>query len=114
VNNPTVDLKRWAQLTLIEQMGNIGSEVGRAINARRNGKPERVEGAIIRALDLFSATVECLIVESPHHLREVLRARTEFLSLFYNDTFDTDADKIEHYFMQYAVAARKAQTKSRN
>jgi hypothetical protein len=36
----------------------------------------------------------------------VLRAREEFLRLFFDGTFENDADKIERYFMDYAFAAR--------
>jgi hypothetical protein len=102
-----VDRRRWAQMGIIEQMGNIGSEVGRAIKARREGAEERVEPAIIRALDLFDATVEALIARrQPHRAKEVLRARTEFMRLFYDDAFEAEADGIERYFMQFAIAAR--------
>jgi len=102
-----IDRERWAQLDIFEQMGNIGSEVGRAINARRTGREERVDGAIERALDLFSATTEQLAKERSPRLREVLRARNEFLRLFYDGTFDEEADAIERYFTQFAIAARR-------
>jgi len=109
MSNFRIDRERWWQLTIYEQMGNIGSEVGRAINARRTGREERVAGAIERALDLFAATTEQLAQEKSPRLREVLRARNEFLRLFYDGTFDEEADSIERYFMQFAFAARKAQ-----
>ena len=101
------DRERWAQLTFYEQMGNISSEVGRAIIAHRNGFTTRETRAIDRAIDLFSATVEVLInTEYAYRLKEVLRARDEFLRLFFDSTFDTDADKIERYFSYFAFAAR--------
>jgi hypothetical protein len=101
------DRARWAELTFNEQMGNIGSEVGRAIIAHRNGNTIRETRAIDRAIDLFSATVEVLIgTEYSYRLKEVLRARDEFLRLFFDDTFDRDADNIERYFMYFAFAAR--------
>ena len=106
MSNYHIDRERWWQLNIYEQMGNIGSEVGRAINARRTGREERVEGAIARALDLFSATTEQLIAEKSYRIKEVLRARDEFLKLFYDGTFDHDADNIERYFMQFAWLAR--------
>ena len=102
-----MDRAQWAQLNIYEQMGNIGSEVGRAIRARRNGREERINGAISRALDLFSATTEQLVNEKSPQLREVLRARNEFLRLFYDDTFEDEAESIERYFTQFAIAARK-------
>jgi len=64
--------------------------------------------AIDRAIDLFSATVEVLIGTTyAYRLKEVLRARDEFLRLFFDDTFDEDADKIDRYFMSFAYAARR-------
>ena len=101
------DRSRWAQLTFDEQMGNIGAEVGRAIIAHRNGNEVRETRAIDRAIDLFSATVEALVgTEYSYRLKEVLRARDEFLRLFFDGTFDKDADKIDRYFMYFAFAAR--------
>ena len=101
------DRGRWAKMTINEQMGNIGSEVGRAIIARRNGNKAREDRAIDRAIDLFSATAEALVgTKYSYRLKEVLRAREEFLRLFFDGTFESDADKIERYFMDYAYAAR--------
>jgi len=104
-----MDREKWAKLTICEQLGNIGAEVGRAISAKRNGYDTRMEGAINRALDLFLATIEVLIKEKTyiHRAKEVIRARDEFMSLFYNDYFDEEeADKIERYFMNFAYIAR--------
>jgi hypothetical protein len=106
MSNFRFDRERWAELSYYEQLGNIGSEVGRAIAAKRNGKESRMESAIERALDLFSATVEVNLKLYPHRLQELLRARDEFLRLFYDGTFDSDADAIEHYFMNFAYLAR--------
>lgn len=44
--------------------------------------------------------------EYSYRLKEVLRARDEFLRLFFDNTFEEDADNIERYFMYFAVAAR--------
>ena len=95
-----IDREKWAGLSLVEQMGNIGSEVGRAINSREN--PARRDGAIERALDLFSATAAC---HSGRRLREILRARDEFLRLFFDDS--TDFSGVERYFHHFALAARR-------
>ena len=108
MSNYQIDRERWGQLTFFEQMGNIGSEVGRAIKSHKNGQEERVAAAIARALDLFSATTEQLVAEQSPRLREVLRARDEFLRLFYDETFDSDAASIERYFTQFALAARNS------
>jgi hypothetical protein len=95
-----IDGEKWARLSLVEQMGNISSEVGRAIISRDNSA--RRDGAIDRALDLFAATAAC---HSGLRLREILRARDEFLRLFYGDS--TDFDGVGRYFHQFALAARR-------
>ena len=104
--NYEIDRQRWAQLSIYEQLGNVSSEVGRAINATRAGKEKRAQGAIDRAVDLLDATVEVLIQQKSPRVKEVLRAREEFLRLFYDGTFDEDADNIARYFNLFAIAAR--------
>ena len=48
---------RWRQMSLAEQMANIGSEVGRA--AKWQGKDDKIfYGAVTRALELFDLTLE--------------------------------------------------------
>lgn len=102
-----VDRKRWAGLTLFEQMGNIGSEVGRSIKASRAADEAAFEGALARALDLFDATVEGLVANKSVKTREVLRAKDQYLQLFFGDGFDpSEAQRLEGYFMEFAVAAR--------
>ena len=101
-----IDRQRWAELSIFEQMGNIGAEVGRAVNATRAGKHERAQGAIDRAVDLLDATIEVLVAQKSPRVKEVLRAREEFLRLFYDGTFETDSDDIVRYFNLFAIAAR--------
>ena len=104
--NYEIDRERWAELTIFEQMGNIGAEVGRAVNATRAGKDKRAQGAIDRAVDLLDATVEVLVAQKSPRVKEVLRAREEFLRLFFDGTFEEDADNIVRYFNLFAMVAR--------
>lgn len=95
------DRAKWQRLTIFEQMGNIGSEVGRALNAKRRGDEKAMAGAFYRGLDLLDATAEGLAVQKSPKLGEVLRAREEFAR-----ALEADDDSIENYFMQFAIAAR--------
>ena len=106
MTNYQVDRDRWSKMTIQEQMGNIGSEVGRSISAWRVHDTARFDGALSRALDLFDATTEQLISEHSPRVKEVLRSRDQYLSLFFDNTFEADASSVEDYFMQYALAAR--------
>ena len=104
--NYEIDRARWAELSIYEQLGNADAEVGRAIKATRAGKEKRAQGAIDRAVDLIDATVEVLVEQKSPRVKEVLRAREEFLRLFFDGTFEEDADNIERYFNLFAIAAR--------
>jgi len=95
-----VDRQRWFTLTIFEQMGNIGSEVGRSFKAKKQNKD--FEPAMIRALDLFDATAEHMLQTTPHRLKELLRAKEQYLNALYlHDDYE-----LENYFTQFAIAAR--------
>ena len=103
----TVDRARWANMTIFDQMGNISSEVGRSFNARRQGQTENERLAMVRALDLFDATIDNLIANKSVRAKEVLRSKDHYLSALLSPVYDEKAGaSIEKYFMQYAIAAR--------
>ena len=107
VGRYSVDHERWAKLSIIDQMANISSEVGRSFNARRQGQAENENLAIIRALDLFDATIDNLIANKSIRSKEVLRSKDQYLSALLNPKFDEKAGaSIEKYFTQYAIASR--------
>jgi len=96
---------RWGTLTISEQLGNVGSEVERAIRAHIGGNVARFESALARALELFDLTAADQRWRGPRR-REVLRAREEFCRVF----FDGAADPLmvaglERYFRYFAQAA---------
>ncbi|MEO8863322.1 MAG: hypothetical protein ABI354_03300 [Candidatus Saccharimonadales bacterium] len=99
----TFDTKRWAEMDVFNQMGNIGSEVGRALNAKRQGKPERCQAAFYRGLDLIDATAQLWAVQNRAGLRELLYAREQFTESITTSKVDLT---LEAYFMQFAIAAR--------
>ena len=99
---------RWQTLSLMEQLGNVGSEVDRAIRAHAQGRGDRAERALDRALELFDLTAS-----DPrwklHQRREILRAREQFCRVFFDETAEPDlANYLSKYFLQFAVAARRA------
>jgi hypothetical protein len=100
-----VDRIRWSKMSIFDQMGNIYSEVGRTFKAKRSRDPKMYEQALIRALDLFDATSATLVEQHSPKLKEVLRAKEEFLGAC--ETEDLASEKsLDRYFMQFAIAAR--------
>lgn len=104
--NHVIDRVRWARSSIFDQMGNIGSEVGRALKAERQGNPDDRDAAVRRGLDLFDATVEHLVALRSVRTKEVLRARDQFLTQLYGDPASSPAS-LELYFTQFAIAARR-------
>ncbi len=100
---------RWWTLTVAEQLGNVGSEVSRAIRWTAR-KPELAEGAFYRALELLDLTLaDPRHRQKPGRLREIARAR-EVVADFFAGTneYRSTAASLQKYFDAYAIAARRA------
>jgi hypothetical protein len=95
---------RWFELSLAEQMGNIGSEVSRA--ARWQEKDKKLFwGAVYRALDLFDLTMADSRWSG--RLREIARAREVFCDAVYGGKeYGTTFQNLQPYFDLFALAVR--------
>lgn len=110
LHHPTLAAGRWHSMPLMEQLGNVGSEVERAFRAHEGGKRARFEHALGRALELFDLTANDQRWRG-HRCREVLRAREQFCRVFFDETAEAGlADYLRRYFLQFAVAARARPT----
>jgi hypothetical protein len=103
---------RWWELSIAEQLGNVGSEVGRAIRwSSRN--PELARSAFERALELFDLTLgdtrhRCSVAR----LREIARAREVVADFLAGpNQYSTTAASLQKHFDAYAIAARRTVTK---
>jgi hypothetical protein len=94
---------RWYSLSLSEQLGNIGSEVNRAIKAR--GDITRFNHAVERGLELFDLTLS-----DPRwrkRLKEIARARELFCDAAWGSLeYNTSLEDLDAYFYYFALAAR--------
>jgi hypothetical protein len=95
---------RWAQLSLVEQLANVGSEVGRMLRWR--DRDARVAtGAFDRALELLDLTVA-----DPRwrdRLREIVRARELLCDAAAGGAeYGTTLEDLDRYFLAFALAAR--------
>ncbi|MBI4281566.1 hypothetical protein HY625_01955 [Candidatus Uhrbacteria bacterium] len=97
---------RWQTFTLSEQLGNIGSEVGRALNWHKRSDESRTQSALDRALELFDLTIAD--TRWKVRLREILRAREVACDYFYGgNTFCSKPEQLESYFTAFALLARR-------
>jgi hypothetical protein len=99
---------RWWELSIAEQLGNIGSEFGRAARwLSRN--PDLAGAALERALELIDLTLD-----DPRHrrsvarLREIARTREVILDFLAGpNQYSSTAASLQKYFDAYALAARR-------
>ena len=88
-------------------MGNIYSEVGRALNAKSRHDLFGCEQAKKRAVALFDATIDALHKKQSPRSREVLQAKKQFLEVIKeNDLHKENAAKLDQYFLAFAVSER--------
>lgn len=99
-----IDRAKWARLSIFEQMGNVGSEVGRALAAKRRGDDKSAQAALVRGLDLLDATAEVWEAKHSPRVREILIARQQFVQAIEGPD---DDPKLEAYFMWFAFVARR-------
>ena len=99
-----VSKERWWTLTLAEQLGNIGSEVGRA--TKWQGRDENsFWGAVARALELFDLTRTDKRWKSRR--AEIDRAREVFCdAVLGGHEYNSFLPDLERYFMLFALLAR--------
>jgi hypothetical protein len=95
---------KWFELSLCCQMGNIGSEVGRA--ARWRDKDYKIfESAVFRAIELLDLTLA-----DPRwrfRCKEIARAKEVLCDTFLGGKeFNATFLSLEKYFYHFAYAAR--------
>jgi len=95
----------WAKLSLAEQLGNVGSEVGRMLRAR--GRDERrMTAAFERALELLDLTLG-----DPRwrgRRKEIARARELLCDAAAGGRdYGTTLEDLDRYFLAFAMLARR-------
>ena len=82
---------RWKELTFLEQMANVGAEIGRTITWKGKGRPEYSRRAFERALELLDLTVADS--KNSGRLRELLRVREALADHFVFDNYYQSSDE---------------------
>lgn len=96
---------RWFEMSLIEQLANIGSEIVRTINWKNKGNKDYSDKAFERALELIYLTV--IDPKNRHRLKEITRTRECLIDYFAGNNIYHSSDKIwERYFYSFNYAAR--------
>ena len=96
---------RWSQLSLLEQMANIGGEVERALNWRVKKNADYAQRAFERALELIDLTLDS--DRNYAHLKEIARMREAIVDYFFGtNQIKSSESSWRNYFLPFAYASR--------
>lgn len=96
---------RWNELSLAEQMANVGSEVERTINWKKKNNAGYSQRAFERALELLDLTLSD--ARNKNRLREIARVREALIDYFaFGNTYHSSDGKWKNYFIAFNFAAR--------
>ncbi len=103
-SHPELASGRWYTLSLVEQLGHVGSEVSRAVR-REDKKGPLYEKAVSRAFELLDMTLR-----DPrwrHRLKELVRAREVMAdAILGGPLYGSRLCDLDRYFFYFALAAR--------
>jgi hypothetical protein len=106
VQHPQLAAGKWLNVPFLEQMANIGSEVGRAITWKNKKNIEYFELAFRRAVELLDLTIQD--GKNRCRLKELLRVREALADYFlFNNEYGSTDEKWNKYFYGFNFAARK-------
>ena len=106
--HPELAAGRWKTFSLAMQLANVGSEVGRALKAKKKGDAQQLQRCLDRALELLDFTV----ADNKHNgrLREICRLREVICDYFFGDNiYGSSPPLLENYFTHFAIAARQTE-----
>jgi len=95
---------KWAQMSLMEQLANVGSEVSRASKWKKKQNENYAQNSFERALELIDLTI--LHASRYSAIKELCRTREEMCKHFYESDAE-EFEKLNRYFLPFALAARK-------
>ena len=98
---------KWFEMTLAEQLANVGSDVDRLISWRKKSNEKYAENAFYRALDLLDLTISDKRWHGPK-LKELCRLREVLCDSYLGgELYNTPLEYFQKYFFQFALVARK-------
>ncbi len=96
----------WWKMSIYEQLGNIGSEVGRAIHWKNKGDLEFMTNALNRCRDLFDLTLQDSRWNF-YRKREINTAKKVVCDfLVGNNEYKSTEESLNSYFYDFALIAR--------
>jgi hypothetical protein len=99
--------QRWHTLSLVDQLGNIGSEIERISSWKKKNNSTHATQALYRTLELLDLSIGDSRWQGGT-LKELARVREIVCDFFVGDNvYKTSSEFLSRYFHAFAVAARR-------
>ncbi len=96
---------KWSQLSFVDQMANVGSEVERTIRWKEKNNPDYSRKAFERALELLDLSLED--EKNRKRLKEITRTREALADYFaFENIYRSSDEEWKKYFLAFNFAAR--------
>jgi hypothetical protein len=96
---------RWNDLTLLEQMANVGAEIGRTITWKAKNRLDFSGRAFERALELLDLTIRDR--KNRRRAKELFRLREALADHFvFDNSYNSSDESWQRYFYPFQIAAR--------
>jgi len=96
---------RWEELSFLEQMANVGSEVERTIRWKSKNNSDYSRMAFERGLELLDLTIAD--AKNKRHLKELVRLREILADYFvFGNEYHSADENWHNYFYGFNFAAR--------
>jgi hypothetical protein len=110
--HPDLAAGRWFTMTLATQLGNVGSEYGRALRWKERGDEARFEHAFARTLELLDLTIADPRWKN-HRLKELTRLREVICDELVSEIPEfSHPNDLRNYFLYFGILARNERDKA--
>lgn len=104
VYHQSLTQEHWQKFGLFEQLGNVGSEVNRALQWR-NKDEDLYKNSMYRAFELLDMSIQDY--RWRNDWKELIRAKEALGDAMYGGKdYGSTLEDLDNYFFQFALAAR--------
>lgn len=98
--------EKWNKMSLAQKLGNIGSEVARAIYWQDKGESKEFDFCYHNILAMLNSTINGL-QDQPLKRKELLLLKEVLVSYFEKRGFQKSKEALKNYFLPFALLATK-------
>jgi len=95
---------RWLELSLVEQLANVGTDIERTIQWKKRGSLDDSQKAFERAFELLGLTIAD--PKNRKRLKELVRVREALADYFvFDNEYNSTDEQWQKYFYDFNYAA---------